>query len=143
MTAGTGERRGEEGAGKRIDLLIGDIGDELGGILLGEILRTEGEKTRRDEKPGTLGVVLRRQEITGELFGQETVVGQVAVEGVDDVVPLTPRMRIDQVRLLAVRFREANHIEPVPRPALAVGGAGEEGVCKIADCGLRIADWSI
>ena len=73
------------------------------------------------QKAGGDDLVLRGvgQQVAGELLDDELVVGQVAVEGVDDPVAVEP----DEARLVlleAVGVGVARGVEPVAAPALAV-----------------------
>ena len=65
------------------------------------------------------------QQVAGDLLDDELVVGQVAVERVDDPVAIEP----DAARLVlleAVGVGVAGGVEPVPAPALAVVRRGEQ-----------------
>ena len=68
------------------------------------------------------GGPLRREEVAGELLAEELVVGLVAVEGVDHPVAVPPGVRQRVVAVLAGGVGVADEVEPVPAPALAVGG---------------------
>ena len=60
-----------------------------------------------------------RQQIAGELPGQELIVGKVAVEGADHPVAIRRHVAID-VRLVAVGIGVARQVEPVHGHALAI-----------------------
>ena len=60
------------------------------------------------------------EQVAGDVLGEEPVVGQVGVEGADDVVAVAPGVGDLVVELVAVRLGVADQIEPVPAPALAV-----------------------
>ena len=67
------------------------------------------------------------EEIAGDLFDQKLIVGLVAVERVDH--PIAPRpLRPRQILLEAVAVGIARHVEPDPRPTLAVGLTGQQPV---------------
>src|SRR5262249_56023690 len=58
--------------------------------------------------------------VTGQLFGHEAVVGLVSIECADDVITITPRVAAMRVVFEAVRFGEADDVEPMAPPPLAV-----------------------
>ena len=57
----------------------------------------------------------------------------VGVEGADDVIAIAPDERLGGVALVAVAVRIADHVEPVSRPAFAIGRPGEEVVEEVID----------
>ena len=66
-----------------------------------------------------------REKITGDLPDGEVVVGEVAVDGIDD--PITPRPHgAFFVALETIGVGVAGGIEPGPGEAFAKGGVGEE-----------------
>ena len=73
------------------------------------------------KKSGGDDLVLGRvwQQVAGDLLADELVVGQIAVECVDDIVAIEPNLP-RHVLLVAVGVGIAGRIEPGPRPALAV-----------------------
>ena len=66
------------------------------------------------------------EQVARELFEDELVVGLVAVEGGDDVVAVAPGVAVGDVLVEAVGVGVAGQVEPVPAPALAVLGRGEQ-----------------
>ena len=65
------------------------------------------------------------QEVAGELFNSELVKGLVAVEGIDDPVPVGPeRSFIIQVQAMGVAV--AGRIQPEARHVLAVLGGSQQ-----------------
>ena len=73
------------------------------------------QKTRGDDL--VLGAI--RDQVAGELFDDELIVREVAIERVDDVIAITP----DVARLVlfkAVRVGVACRIKPMSAPAFAV-----------------------
>jgi len=83
-----------------------------------------------------LGAV--REEVTGELFGEKLIVGQVAVEGIDDPIAIDPLVA-RFVFFETVGVGVAGNVEPVAAPFLAVGGTGQQVVDERVDGGGRIA----
>ncbi len=81
------------------------------------------EEARRDDL--ILGGI--RELVPGDLLDDEAVVGEVAVEGVDDPVAIEPDVpRL--VLLEPVAVGVPGRVEPVPPPALAVMGARQEAL---------------
>ena len=68
------------------------------------------------------------QQVAGDLLDGEPVVGQVAVEGVDDPVAIAPDVGPEGVGAESGRVGVAGQVEPDPRPPLAVAGVGEEPI---------------
>ncbi len=68
-----------------------------------------------------------RQQIAGQLFDREAVERHVVVQGLDHPVAIGPHFAL-AVDRIAVRVGVARLVEPVPAPALAVVGRGEQAV---------------
>src|SRR5690606_5987503 len=71
-----------------------------------------------------------RQEVVGQLVDDEPIVGEVAVQGGDDPVPIKPGGALG----LAPGFGDvgvAGEVEPVASPALPVMGRGEVAVDEL------------
>src|SRR5262245_63857236 len=58
--------------------------------------------------------------VAGDLFLYKSVIGLVVVEGFDDVVSISPEVRLVGVVLIAARVCIACCIQPVAAPSLAV-----------------------
>ena len=69
-----------------------------------------------------------RQQIAGHVLANKLVVRHVRVQGADQVIAVSPGFQRVRVSLAAVRFRVAEQVHPVPRPALAVMRRGEQAV---------------
>ena len=119
MAARAGDGEPEHALRHGVDLLVGEVHLELGAAARVVALGANGEIARRDQLFGALGVVARLHEVARDLLDKEAVVGLVLVEARDDIVAVAPRVRIEDVRLLAARFAVARDIEPVAAPALA------------------------
>ena len=89
-----------------------------GDILIARVLakRSEAVESARNQVRFVLGVDF----VAGELFFHELIVRLVVIEALDDVIPVTIGVRAVHVVLIAIGFRETNHIQPVPAPLLAV-----------------------
>ena len=62
--------------------------------------------------------------VTGDLFADESIIGLVAVEGVNDVIAIRPGPVAKVDLLVSIGFAIAHHIEPMPRPMFAIGRRG-------------------
>ena len=136
--AGDGEA--EEGFAGDVDAVVDDVvGDSVEFVTKGK--ETEGGEGALVERGLGVGVFSfgfldgRGEEaIGGELFNDELVVGKIAVEGVDDVVPIGPGVGVTEVlAALGVAFGVgvAGDIEPVAAPTFAVGRGGEEAIDEL------------
>ena len=67
------------------------------------------------------------------MFADELIEGNVAVETIDDIVTITPRVWIAEVRLFTTGFCKSGHIEPVTSPAFAKSLGGKESVDRGLD----------
>ena len=128
VASGAGDGGGEQSLGDRIDLFVDDVEPELGLALLVVSLGPDREVAGRDEIPCGVVLGLGVEEITGELAGDEAVVRDVVVEGLDHPVAISPRMGIGDVVLLAARFRVAGDVEPVATPAFTECGGRQQAV---------------
>ena len=88
------------------------------------LARTAAAEAGGDQGLGIAGAQL----VPGELEGEELVVGQVVVEGLDHPIAIAPGVGPFGVEFEAVGVGVVGQIEPVLRPSLAVGGAVEEAV---------------
>src|SRR5262249_11100491 len=64
--------------------------------------------------------------VTGSVSGHEALVGLVSIECADDVITITPRVAAMRVVFEAVRFGEADDVEPMAPPPLAVMRTGQQ-----------------
>ena len=83
----------------------------LGFFLSDEIPRARGEKSGGDHGV----VVVRPENVTGDLFPNEAVVWLVFVQCLDHVVAIAPGMRTSFVAFEAVRVRIVRDVQPMPR----------------------------
>ncbi len=124
VAAGALERQAQHRRAERVDA-IRDV--FLAELLLdaAAFVRLAVQAVERGRQALLVGRV--RQQIAGQLPGEETVVGQVLREGADD--PVAPRRHVAlDVGLVAVGIGVAREIEPVHRHALAVGRRGEVAI---------------
>ena len=88
-----------------------------------------------DESGGDVGAA----RVAGELGADEGVVREVALKALDHPVAVAPGVGAHLVHLEAVALRKADGVEPMPRPALAEAGRGEEPIDEIAAGRVRAA----
>lgn len=136
VTTGAGDGDAEEAAGDGVDLIV----DAIVGIVIEE--SAEGEESEGGEAPGGRGGF---GEVGGDLVADESVEGEVFVEGADDVIAVgigvgaEGVLAIDKDEVLGVGV--TGDIEPMAAPAFAVPGIGEESVHPTGDRGgRRVAD---
>ena len=130
VASGTADTESEDAAADDVDLIGNDIHFE---IFVHRLcgLGTQREKARGNELAVPLLRRGCRNQITGNLFCQETVIGQVIVDGADDIITVAPRVRkawIAAETIIAIRFSVTRNIQPVPAPLFSEMRAAEEGV---------------
>ena len=90
-------------------------------------LSSQGPAARKPRRDGRSRLV-GEQDVGGDLLLDEPGVGLVGVERLDQVVAIGPGVGPDPVLVVAVGLGEMGQVHPVPRPPLAVVGAGEQPV---------------
>ena len=76
-----------------------------------------------------------------DLLADESIEGEVLVEGADDVVAVGPCIFAHLIHFEAVALCEANDVEPVAGPAFAEVGGVEEMIDKfVVGGGIRVGD---
>jgi hypothetical protein len=128
VAARTGERDAEEGAGDDVDLVIDLIEEVLLVAALLDVHAAEREHAGADDLIAALEHGLRRNQISGDLLGDEAVVGLVGVERIDHPVAITRGIQERRIPHAAHAVGVAHDIKPMPRPALAEAFGLEEGV---------------
>ena len=117
VAAGAADCEAHHAAADRVEPVVDDVVDVL------EEAGTDREEAHVGEVPA---VVARHHPVRGELELEEAVEGQVLVEGAHDPVAVGPGVR--QAAFVAVgvdvalRVGVAGDVQPVPSPALPVGG---------------------
>ena len=128
MAAGTVERQAEEGLADDADhvlhLLLARDGTlrGVGLSIASPIPGAADEHARGDDAVAGH----RLENIAGELFLHEAVVGLVVVEALDDVIAVVPGAVAWVVVFEPFALGVADDVEPVPPPAFAVVRRGEE-----------------
>ena len=133
MAAGAGGGEAEEGPGGEIDLVIDEIHFELETIFFVETFGAEGEEAGGDSEFVAMGGGSGGEEITGELFADELIVGFIGIERGDDVIAVTPGVGESEIAFFAGGFGVAGEIEPVAAPAFPELGGGEEAIDERGD----------
>ena len=116
VAASAADRETEEGATDGVDLLVHRVEMQLLFVTLREHLRPEREETRSDHLTATLLGSLCGHEITRDLLANELVERFVVIEGINDVVPVTPGLVEGVVAVTAVRVGVAHEVQPVAAP---------------------------
>ena len=142
VTAGAGQGHAQEGPTDDVDLVVDIIGDHQFLVHVAGHEVGDGQHSRGDQGIGVdlLGIV-RLQQVAGDLVAHEIAVGQVLVERLDDPIAVAPgfseiarRRQLDQIARIGV----ANHVEPVPPPALAVLWRRQQTIHHPGESGRRL-----
>ena len=128
VAASAAEGEAEEGSGSGVNLLVHYVVDHLDAVLLGEGLGSEGQEAGGGDAFLPFFGGGGGQEVARDLLFDEAVEGEVGVEGLDDVVAVAEGVGVDVVLVHAGGIGETGDVEPVPTPAFAVLGRGEEAV---------------
>ena len=78
------------------------------------------------------------KQVSGEVFADELVEGDVGVEGFEHVVPETPGVLEKQRAPAAAGFRKAGDVQPVAAPGFSKVRAGQQRIHKRGDGGLPV-----
>ena len=76
--------------------------------------------------------IVGEQHVAGDLLLHEPRVGLVGVERADHVVAVRPGVEPRPILIVAVRLGEVGHVQPVPRPALAVARRRQQPIDQLA-----------
>ena len=74
------------------------------------------------------------QQVAGDLFDDELIVGQILIERIDDVIPVKVRLWNGSVGAVARSVGVAREVEPMPAPTLAVVLRSEEFIDDFFEC---------
>ena len=140
MTTGAGNRDGHEAASQSVDPVVQGLAPGLGhtvGIAaIGRIVGSQGEES------GGHGVFRAAHQITADLELDEAVVGQVAVEGGDDPIPVAPSLGqfpVPPIQKTAEPVAVPGHVQPMTSPTFAVTDGAEKFSDFLLDGSLRIS----
>ena len=78
--------------------------------------RTGGNEARGHDA----GRLVGKQHVAGQLFLDETAVGLVLVQRVDDIVAIGPGVGPGFVFVVAVRLAVVDHVQPMAGPTFAI-----------------------
>ena len=134
--AGDGEA--EKGFGDDVDLVVGETHFFLERVDGGEAVEDHAEVADAEgglvEAEGGVEAGFF-EEVAGEVFADELVVGDVGVEGADEIVAVAPRVGHGCIALAAVGIGVARPIHPMTRPAFAETGRREERINRLGEGG--------
>ena len=130
VAARAGDGLGLEGLPEDVDLVV-DEADLLVQGIGGQVAVVDeppvgGGEDRLVQAP--LRIQAGLEQVARHVLPDEAVVGEVLVEGADQVVAVAIREGDLRVPLGAVGVGVADDVHPVPRPALAEVGGGEQAV---------------
>ena len=112
-----------------VDLFIPNVHDHLALVRLRQRLRPQSQKPRSHYAPRINGLPRRRRhQVPSHLLAHELVIGHIAVERVDHIVAIAPRVGIPVIFIVASRVRITRHIQPVPPPLLAITRRREQAI---------------
>ena len=136
VAAGAGDRESEEGLRDDVDLVI-DVAD----LLIDRVDRLVAVFDHA-EVAGAYGRLIELfrfvearglQQVASELFADELVVGDVGIEGADEVIAVAPGLRDGRIAFAAVRVGVADEIHPVAREVFAVARRGQQAVDDLGE----------
>ncbi len=78
-----------------------------------------------------------RQQVAGQLLGQESIEWFVVVERPNHIIAISPRCPEYQRTPTAARFGETNHVQPVASPSLAELRRREQAINDLGEGVLR------
>ncbi len=131
VAAGTRDGLREEGLAEDVDLVVNEadlLVERVGGS---ETVEDEAEVSGADRGLVNAKLVVharRREQVARHVFAHKLVVGNVVVEGTNQVVAVAVRVGNGRVVLGAVGVRVADDVHPVPCPALPIVRRGEVAI---------------
>ena len=138
VTAGTGDTERHHAGADNIDLIVDHVHVEVDIHGFGGF-GTEGQKASSDQQTVAFCGRFRWKQVTRYLFGEETIVGEIIVECLNDVVAVPPGMgesRVATEAVIPVRFTIAGYVEPVPPPAFTKMRRGQQLIDQCFYSGL-------
>ena len=144
VAAGAAHGEAQEPARRDVDAVVALVGARhrrIGDVV---VPGTAPEKAQRGDGALAFGLL---QQVARDLRLDEEVVGHVAVEGLDHPVALDVGVGVALASRTARRqpagvvLAEAGHVQPVPAPALAVVGGGQQPLDDLPEgVRRRVAD---
>ena len=124
MTAGTGDRRCQEDLGKGVDLVVHHFLMNTIELQAAAVaMLSHMVKHRPDDalvNPECLIDARLGQQVSSELFAEQSVKTNILIEGSNQVVAVLMRSLGRVVPFISVGIRVPNHVHPVPGEGLAV-----------------------
>ena len=123
MATCTGDRQSQKGFCQNIELIVDLVGPSLDrvGRRVQDLTKPEDPRTdRRLPERTVLTEALIGNQIAGNLLADKSIIGQVLVEGPDDIVPITPGIQLVIVIFVAVGLRKPHQVQPVSGPSFPV-----------------------
>ena len=122
VTAGTGYRQALKGLSQRVDLVINHVRTNLAEtntIVMAQFSQTQERGSDQRLIDTLLGVDARLfEEIAGQMFANELVVGNVVIERADEVVTVKPGAFDFVIPIVAESLGEPHDVHPVTGPML-------------------------
>ena len=123
VAAGASNGHRQKGLGKDVDLIV-----EMIGLIAADVHRRvlgfaeEPEPGGENRLVGPVGRMPpgRGQQVAGDVFHDELIVGYIGIEGADDIIAVDVGLRQFEIEFVALSLGEADQVQPVPSPALAV-----------------------
>ena len=144
VATGASDAQPEEGGARRAQHVVEVVEFRRGGVIRLIVPDVQSVEASSDETgspfrcEGRFGLEGRfGQFVTRELFSHELIVGLVAVEAVDDVVAVTPGVRLRSVALVPVALGIADQIQPMSSPTLAIMRGLEQAIDEGDPGGVR------
>ena len=130
VAPGAGNRRPLKRLRQRVNLVVHHVRPQLPKLVAVVVahLPQPVERRRQHRLVPPVHHPRLRQQIPRHVFPHELVVGNVPVEGPDQVIAIVPRALNLVVPLVAVRLGVAHHVHPVPRPPFAVARRSQQRV---------------
>ena len=131
VAPGAGHRQSLECLREDVDLVVRPLDPVLPGIHRLEAVFDHPVVARAEERfvqALRLVVAGALQQVAGQVLPNQLVVGNVGVQGADQVIAVAPRLGQIRIALAPVRLGVTHQIHPVPRPALAEVGRLQQAV---------------
>ncbi len=132
----------ENGAADRVNLFVGNVHPSLLRIIAEQHLGADDQKTGCNSLPVALLDGVEREQVAGELLGQEPIEGKVRIDCSDHPVAITPRFAEQKVLVQTIGIRVTRQIEPMPPPPLAKLRRAQKLVDQ-ARCGCASGRWIV
>ena len=119
VAARTRNRQAQHTSGQCVDTIVPLIGQGLG--LFAIVLVIDGTQSKQSQCRQSTWIAGASQQITGNLFRDKLIVGEIAIQRVDDPVTIAVSLRIiASFKSVCLVFAVAGDIQPMPSPTLAV-----------------------